>query len=297
MHENPFVPTATARDEMSDESNSSQSIAKSLADRVAAPVFYRLPDMDKVHVIPNLKYTDMEHPHLLMDVYVPPDLGPQERRPVVVFIHGGAGPEHGPKDWGFFQSWGRLIAAAGMVAVAFTHRFSPPPQSRLVEAASDVRTAIDYLRSNAKSFQADGDRIGVCAWSSGGALLSALLIERPAFVRCLVAFYAMLDLQQYAPAGDAAALQFFKGFSPIASLPEDASTLAAMLIVRAGRDQIPLLNEALDRFTAKALAANAPITVINHPLGVHGFENQQDDARSREIIRGVIEFMTSHLKL
>jgi hypothetical protein len=30
-----------------------------------------------------------------------------------------------------FQSWGRLVAAAGMVAVMFTHRFSPPPQLRL----------------------------------------------------------------------------------------------------------------------------------------------------------------------
>ncbi len=41
-----------------------------------------------------------------------------------------------------------------------------------------------------------------------------------------------------------------------------------MLIARAGRDEVPLLNEALDRFTAKALAANAPLTVINHPAGV-----------------------------
>jgi acetyl esterase/lipase len=281
---------------MNEEADSTRSVAESLAERVARPVVYQLPDMDKVRVISNLKYSEVDNPYLLMDVYLPPGLMARERRPVVVFIHGGAGPEYKPKDWGMFQSWGRLVAAAGMVAVMFTHRFSPPPQLLLVEAASDLNTAIKYIRSNAELFHADGDRISVCAWSSGGELLSPLLIERPAFVRCLVAFYALLDVQQYAPPGDAATLQYLKAFSAIASLPEDASTLMPMLVVRAGRDEIPTLNDAMDRFVARALTINAPITVINHPAGGHGFDNQNNDERSREIIRSSIEFMRTHLR-
>jgi acetyl esterase/lipase len=281
---------------MNEEADSTRSVAESLAERVARPVVYQLPDMDKVRVISNLKYSEVDNPYLLMDVYLPPGLMARERRPVVVFIHGGAGPEYKPKDWGMFQSWGRLVAAAGMVAVMFTHRFSPPPQLLLVEAASDLNTAIKYIRSNAELFRADGDRISVCAWSSGGELLSPLLIERPAFVRCLVAFYALLDVQQYAPPGDAATLQYLKAFSAIASLPEDASTLMPMLVVRAGRDEIPTLNDAMDRFVARALTINAPITVINHPAGGHGFDNQNNDERSREIIRSSIEFMRTHLR-
>jgi acetyl esterase/lipase len=285
---------------MNDKAHSTQSVAESLAKRVARPVVYRLPDMDKVRVISNLKYSDVDNPYLLMDVYLPPDLKPHERRPVVFFIHGGAGPETKPKDWGMFQSWGRLVAAAGMVAVIFTHRFSPPPQLLLVEAASDLSAALQYIRSNAESFQADGDCVGVCAWSSGGELLTPLLIERPVFVRCLVAFYALLDVQQYAPPGDAAALRYLKAFSAIASLPEDASTLMPMLIVRAGRDEIPTLNDALDRFVARALAANAPITVTNYPEGGHGFDsfdNKGDEERSKQIVRSSIEFMRTHLGL
>jgi len=251
--------------------------------------------MDEVRVVSNLKYTEVDHPHLLMDVYIPPDLEPRERRPVVMFIHGGAGPENKAKDWGIFQSWGRLLAAAGLVAAAFTHRFSPPPQSLLAEAASDVDSAINYLRSNAESIHANADHIGVCAWSSGGALLRPLLTKKPVSVRCVLAFYAMLDLQQYAPAGDATALQLFKEFSAITALAEDSATMIPMWIARAGRDEFPMLNDALDRFTARALAVNAPITVINHPSGAHGFDNQNDDARSREIIRSAIEFMRTHL--
>jgi acetyl esterase/lipase len=280
----------------------SRSVAESLTvtERVARPVVYRLPDMDRVSVISNLKYSEVDNPYLLMDVYIPPDLKPHERRPVVVFIHGGAGPEHRPKDWGMFQSWGRLVAAAGMVTVMFTHRFSPPPNLLLAEAASDLSAALQYLRSNAESYQADGDRMGVCAWSSGGELLTPLLRERPVFVRCLVAFYALLDVQQYAPPGNAEVLRYLKAFSAIAALPEDASTLMPMLIVRAGQDEIPTLNDALDRFVAKALAANAPITVTNHPAGGHGFDsfdNKGDEGRSKEIVRSSIEFMRTHLGL
>jgi acetyl esterase/lipase len=280
---------------MNNNVDSTQSVANRLAERVNPAVVYRLPGMDRVRVVSNLKYTEVNNPHLLMDAYIPPDLEPQDRRPVVVFIHGGAGPENKPKDWGIFQSWGRLVAAAGMVAVAFTHRFSPPPHSLLAEAASDVDSAINYVRSNADSIHAKADHIGVCAWSSGGALLRPLLARKPLLVRCVLAFYAMLDLQPYAPAGDATALQFLTQFSAIAALSEDSTALIPMWIARAGRDEVPMLNEALDRFTARALAVNAPITVINHPSGAHGFDNLNADERSREMIRGAIEFMRTHL--
>jgi acetyl esterase/lipase len=287
---------------MNDKADSTRSVAESLTvtERVARPVVYRLPDMDRVRVILNLKYSPLDNPYLLMDVYIPPDLKPHERRPVVVFIHGGAGPEHRPKDWGMFQSWGRLVAAAGMVAAMFTHRFSPPPNLLLIEAASDLSAALQFLRSNAESFQADGDRVGVCAWSSGGELLTPLLRERPAIVRCLVAFYALLDVQQYAPPGNAEALKYLKAFSAIAALPDDASTLMPMLVIRAGRDEIPTLNDALDRFVSRALATNAPITVTNYPAGGHGFDSfdsKGNEECSKQIVRSSIEFMRTHLGL
>jgi acetyl esterase/lipase len=282
---------------VNDEGESTSSVELSFAERVAKPVVYRLPGMDRVRVISNLKYSEVDNPYLLMDVYIPPDLDSHERRPVVVLIHGGAGPEHQPKDWGIFQSWGRLFAAAGIIAVTFTHRFSPPPQSLLAEAVTDLGSAIDYIRANSESFHADRDRIGLCAWSAGGTLLTSLLGNSPEFIRCVVAFYALLDLKQYAPPEDTLTLQFLKGFSTIDSLPENASSMLPMLIARAGRDDIPMLNEALARFTAKALAANAPITVINHPSGLHGFDSLNDDERSREIVRSVIEFMVTHLRL
>lgn len=34
---------------------------------------------------------------------------------------------------------------------------------------------------------------------------------------------------------------------------------------------------------------------MNHPSGPHGFDNQMDDDRSREIVRSAIDFMKLHL--
>src|SRR6202011_3490078 len=93
--------------------------AKTPAERVMPPVVYQLPGMDAVAVHANLKYSDVDNPFLLMDVYAPPMLSKGHPRPIVLFIHGAAGAQYKPKDWGLFQSWGRLIAASGMVAVMF----------------------------------------------------------------------------------------------------------------------------------------------------------------------------------
>jgi hypothetical protein len=53
--------------------------------------------------------------------------------------------------------------------------------------------------------------------------------------------------------------------------------------------------DSIDRFVAKALSANVALTLMNHPQVVHGFDNQNDDDRSREIIRAAIEFIRTHL--
>jgi hypothetical protein len=55
------------------------------------------------------------------------------------------------------------------------------------------------------------------------------------------------------------------------------------------------MNDSIDRFIREAISRNAMITIANHAQGVHGFDNQNDDQRSREIIRNAIDFMKTHL--
>ena len=127
-------------------------------------------------------------------------------------------------------------------------------------------------------------------------MLSLAMRGETPFVRCLVDFYAFMDVQQsdYRKSETAETL---KAFSPIAYLQKDARKIPPIFIGRAGRDEVPTMDDSIDRFVNEALARNIALTLMNHPQGVHGFDNQNDDERSREIIRGAIAFMQIHLSM
>src|SRR5688500_11379369 len=90
------------------------------------PVVITLPGMDQVQVTKDLRYSDRTEPHLAMDVYRPAGLKPGERRGAVIFIHGGGPPGAPMKEMGVYTSYGRLMAAQGLVGVTFTQRLSFP---------------------------------------------------------------------------------------------------------------------------------------------------------------------------
>ena len=266
---------------------------RAMAKKVMMPVVLKVPGMDKVKVVENLKYTKSDDPNVLMDIYIPPDLSENEKRPAVIFLHGGAKTDYTPKDWGVYTTWGRLIAASGFVGVTFTHRLEYPTAS-LEKAATDVRDAVKYVRENADKYHIDKERICLIAYSAGGPLLTSAMRGDMPFVRCLVAFYAFMDIQQsdYAKTEKP---ETVKSFSPITYLETEPSKIPPMFIARAGRDEVPTMSDSIDRFINEALTKNIALTFANHPQGVHGFDNQNDDERSREIIRAAIEFIRLHL--
>ncbi len=52
----------------------------------------------------------------------------------------------------------------------------------------------------------------------------------------------------------------------------------------------------MQNFRSRSLAANAMLDVANHPQGVHGFDVENDDARTREIVARTILFVKTHLQ-
>lgn len=268
---------------------------KTFEEIVNAPLVLRKPGTEQVKVTANLRYSNAADPNLLMDVYVAPGAKAGERRPIVLFVHGGAGSESRPKDWGIYQGWGRLAAVSGFVGVTFTHRLSFP-NPFLENSAADVAAALDYVRANAARFGADPDRICLAAYSAGGPLLSLGYDEKRPYLRCLVAVYAFLDVQQSSLHREHEPAERVRQFSAIEHLGEKRAQQIPMFVARAGLDAIPTMNDSIDRFIARAIRENANVTVMNHPTGVHGFDNQNDDDRSREIMEAMLTFMHRHLQ-
>jgi acetyl esterase/lipase len=266
---------------------------REMARKVMMPIVYQVPGMDKVKVVQNLKYIKTNDPNVLLDVYLPQETTAGGRRPIVIFIHGGAKTEYTPKDWGIYTGWGRLVAASGLVGITFTHRLQYPEKS-LESAAEDVRAAIDYVRANAETYNADKDRIALVSYSAAGPMLSLGMRGEMPFVRCLLGFYSFLDIQQ-SDYRKTEKPETLKAFSPITYLRRDPSKVPPIFIARAGRDEVATMDDSIDRFVTEALPRNISLSFANQPQGVHGFDNQNNDDRSREIIRAALEFMKVHL--
>ena len=96
-----------------------------------------------------------------------------ELRPAIVVFHGG-GWAMGEPAWAFSRA--RHFAELGMVAVAAQYRLSDQKSITPVEAMSDARAAIRWMRSEARSLGNDPKRIAAYGWSAGAHLAASAAI-------------------------------------------------------------------------------------------------------------------------
>jgi acetyl esterase/lipase len=255
-------------------------------------VLYDLPGTAAVTVRHDLGFSGDTEQRLMLDLYSPPDAAEDARLPVVVIVAGypDAGFETRLgckfKEMQSTVSWGHLIAASGIRAVAYTN----------LQPADDLHALLRALRRNAESFGIDETRIGL--WATSGNVpvaLSALMSDNEVPVACAAFAYGlMLDLD--GATGVAEAAGQFRFANPCAGRSfDDLRTGVPLFLARAGGDQIPHLNEALDRFVQHALAADYPLTLINHAGAQHAFDLFDDGAMTGEIIRQILAFLRFHL--
>ena len=253
-------------------------------------VVYTIPGMDAVPVRQDEPYRAMAAGPLTIDLYYPPDSKSGTRTPAVIFVTGFSDPGAEKmlgskfKDMGSFVSWAQLVAVSGLVGITYTN--SEP---------ADVHDVLRHVRQNAASLGIDENRIGVWACSGHGPNALSVLMAHGRDLRCAVLAYPYtLDLDGSTRIADAA--KQFRFVTPAAGksvkdLPPDL----ALFVARAGRDQMPGLNDALDRFVAAGLAANLPLTVMNHATGPHAFDLFDDTSTSREIVKHALAFLQLHL--
>jgi len=255
-------------------------------------VVYRMPGVEAVTVRRGMTYRATEAGPLGMDVYLPPDSKSGAARPAVVFVLGfsdvGAQKILGCpfREMESYVSWARLVAGSGLVAVTYTNR----------EPAVDLRALLQYVRRNAESLGIDENRIGMWACSGNVPLaLSLLMQEGREPLRCAALLYGYtLDLDGSTGVAEAARSRGFVNPCAGKSL-DDLAADVPLFIARAGADEMPGLNETLDRFVVQALGLNLPLTLVNHATGPHAFDLFHDSETSREIIRQVLAFLRCHL--
>jgi hypothetical protein len=182
-------------------------------------------------------------------------------------------------------SWGQAVAASGMTAIAYSNE----------RPSSDVHTLVNYIKQNAASLEIDENRIGV--YSSSGNVPNALslLMGGRETLRCAVLNYGyMLDLDGSTAVADAA--RSFGFVTPCAGKTvDDLRDDIPLFITRAGKEQFAGLNDSIDRFVAKALTRNLPITLSNLPSVPHAYDMVDAGRDSIQAIQQTLAFFRSHL--
>jgi len=253
---------------------------------------YEIPGMERAIVRKDVVYRTTGAGPLTLDVYWPADAREGELRGAVIFIAGynDTGYERllgrKYKEMAGTVCWGQLIAASGLVAIAYTNR----------DPLADLDALLQYVRDAAAALGVDRDRIGVWACSGNVPLaLHALMKPGRAFLACGALLYGyMIDVDGATGVADAA--QMFRFTNPNAGASmSDIDPELPLMIVRAGQDQFANLNDSIDRFFARALALNRQVTLVNHAAGPHAFDLLDDSDTSRRIIRQVLGFLSDSL--
>jgi hypothetical protein len=247
-----------------------------IAEVVRKTAVLQLPGMDSIDVRREQRYGDGG----TFDLYVAQSAAPA---PAVVFVYGFPDQRfaQGLRQMGAYTSWGRLLAASGMNAIAYSYR----------DPVGDLAALLAHLRVNAATLGIDAARLGI--WSASGNVPTALhlLMTQPpdAFRAAALLYGYMLDVPE-------AAQQFGIGVPARGRPFDDLPRTVPLLVVRAGQDQTPMLNASLDAFVSAALARDLPLTLINQPGAPHSFDLFDDSDASRATIRRIIAFLREHLE-
>lgn len=245
-------------------------------------VAYHAPGVDVLPTRRDLTYRANSGARLLMDVYLPSPSG--LNAPLVVLPMAYPDPTARVRAYGPLTSWAQLLAASGMAAVVYG-----------TEApAEDVHAVLRHVRAEADALGVNGNRIGIFATSANVAVgLSGLMHDRRLTCAAFLYGYTM-DLNGSTAIADVSA-QFGFVNACAGRSADDFPADTPTLFVRAGHDEFPGLNAALDEVVRQAVGRNLPIWFINHAAASHGFDLDDSSLSSRRVIEHVLSFLRLHL--
>jgi len=131
-------------------------------------------------------YKTVQGVPLEIHVFMPEGLKPDERRPALLFFHGGSWVTGDPSvhalECLYFSRLGMVTATASYRLIPHTPKPGEAPSPAVPRAIAqspadclaDAKSAMRYFRSHAADFQVDPNKIVGCGGSAGGHLAAAL---------------------------------------------------------------------------------------------------------------------------
>ena len=112
-------------------------------------------------------YKNTKEGELNLFVYKPSEFDIKKKYSCIVFFHGGGWNSGNPEQ---FDRQSRYFASRGMVAVSVEYRIRNKHGTSPIQAMEDAKSAIRFIRSNAKLLSIDSNKIAAAGGSAGGHL-------------------------------------------------------------------------------------------------------------------------------
>ena len=114
-------------------------------------------------------YKNTNEGELNLYVYKPLEFDIQKKHSCIVFFHGGGWNSGNPEQ---FQRQSRYFASRGIVAVSVEYRIRNVHGTSPIQAMEDAKSAIRFIRSNARLLSIDPSKIAAAGGSAGGHLVA-----------------------------------------------------------------------------------------------------------------------------
>jgi acetyl esterase len=248
-----------------------------------------------------IEYGRADDSPLFLDASRPDGEGPF---PAVIIVHGG-GWIGGHREYSV-QPLFDPLAKAGFAWFSISYRLATNLMQFGV-AVDDVKTAIDHVRTHAREYKVDPNRIAILG-ESAGAHLAALAVERsPESVAAIVALYPPTDLVSLAqnaraiPDGIRQALKavgmeelilgYLREMSPIEHVKPG---LPPFLLVHGTQDTV-VPYEQSKQMLAKLHRSGVPAELVTVEGGGHGLRGWELSTRFTPYRQKIIDWL--HLRL
>jgi acetyl esterase/lipase len=262
---------------------------------------------------------------LTLDLYLPPEGGP--KKPVVVFVHGGAWRHLTARDGGVFRDFPAVlasVAARNYVVASVNYRLSG--EARFPAAVQDVALAIRWLRMHSARYGIDTNKF--VAWgSSAGGQIAALLgtaCGTPAFepaapsgaegplpsvcVQGVIDWYGAIDLESGGTdLGKSDVPDYLKAYlgCELSQCPAGWARSASPFpyidvkdppfLIQHGAADVTVSPTQSKRLYAALRAAGVPAELVIYPGVAHGFAKVPgggpDDAINKQALDKVFEYL------
>lgn len=115
-------------------------------------------------------YKTIGNVELSMHIFFPPNHQETDKTPALVFFHGGAWNSGGPEH---FYNQCEYLASRGMVCMSAQYRTKKGHGTSPIECVKDAKSAMRWVKTNAKQFGIDAGKILAGGGSAGGHMAAA----------------------------------------------------------------------------------------------------------------------------